>query len=323
MTEAIWREFEKERIREEIIAEEVARRWLLEAEVRHELMIEHEMAMKSGGGISSPFMPKTLKEEKLVMSVNGEYGRGGEIRAFSGSTFQLGDSPNDNKKEVIVLGKPNDETVSGTKRKSTPPVSEDRSKKKVKEEWSCAICHVSTTSVLSLTQHLQGKKHRSKEAALVAQKTGANFGLGVATTKPGINPSSSLENKSETVKEAVDQTLETNKTSSTFDPDADVNKYEMCEVGALSVEVKPVKDEMEDVTAVVKPVKDDMEYVAVEVKPVKDGMEYVAVVVKPVKDDMACVAGDVNPVKDDMACVAAVVAEENNTITAGFDFPCY
>ncbi|KAI3811328.1 hypothetical protein L1987_21049 [Smallanthus sonchifolius] len=244
MTEAIRREFEKERIREEIIEEEVARRRLLEAEVRHELMMEHEMAM-------------IQQEEKLVMSVDGKYGRGGhlrEIRAFSGSTFQLlGDSPKikgipeDNKKEVIFLGKLNDETVSGTKRKSASPVSEgssqhgsDRSKKKAKEERSCAICHVSTTSERSLTEHLQGKKHRAKEAALVAKKTGANFGLGVATKNHIINPSSSLEKKSETVKEAVDQTSEANKTSSTFDQN-DVNKKdkfkfwcEMCQVGALS-----------------------------------------------------------------------------------------
>ncbi|KAI7751875.1 hypothetical protein M8C21_002602, partial [Ambrosia artemisiifolia] len=107
----------------------------------------------------------------------------------------------ENNEEVIVLAKPDGEsleTLSGTKRKLTPPVYEgssepgspisDRSRKKVKEEWSCPICQVSTTSERGLMQHIQGKKHQIKEAALVAQKTGANVGLGVAPNIPLIKP---------------------------------------------------------------------------------------------------------------------------------------
>ncbi|KAF2317013.1 hypothetical protein GH714_010541 [Hevea brasiliensis] len=55
-------EIEKQRIREEIIAKEIARRRVLEAEVRRELMMEREMAMRVGirdGGLSS--------EERLTM----------------------------------------------------------------------------------------------------------------------------------------------------------------------------------------------------------------------------------------------------------------
>ena len=42
----VQRELEKARIREEIIAAEITRRRLLEAEVRRELMIEREMALR-------------------------------------------------------------------------------------------------------------------------------------------------------------------------------------------------------------------------------------------------------------------------------------
>lgn len=43
------RELEKERIRGEIIAEEIVRRRILEEEVRREMMMEREMALRFGG----------------------------------------------------------------------------------------------------------------------------------------------------------------------------------------------------------------------------------------------------------------------------------
>ncbi|GFS38980.1 hypothetical protein Acr_00g0060640 [Actinidia rufa] len=50
--ESILREMEKERIREEIIAAEIARKQLLEAEVRREMMLEREMALRRAEGFS-------------------------------------------------------------------------------------------------------------------------------------------------------------------------------------------------------------------------------------------------------------------------------
>ncbi|CAL5399536.1 unnamed protein product [Camellia sinensis] len=44
--EAIQRELEKQRIREEIVAGEIARKRLLEAEVRREMLMEREMALR-------------------------------------------------------------------------------------------------------------------------------------------------------------------------------------------------------------------------------------------------------------------------------------
>lgn len=85
--------------------------------------------------------------------------------------------------------------LSGAKRKPvTPPTSGpnevliNSKNKKPKEEWSCAICQVSATSEHILNEHLQGRKHKAKEAGLRAQKEGKNFGIGLilkeATTKP-------------------------------------------------------------------------------------------------------------------------------------------
>lgn len=53
-------------------------------------------------------------------------------------------------------------------------------KKKAKEEWSCALCQVSATSERALNEHLQGKKHMSKEAALRAEKAGKNYSIGLS-----------------------------------------------------------------------------------------------------------------------------------------------
>ncbi|GFY85727.1 hypothetical protein Acr_04g0004650 [Actinidia rufa] len=83
--------------------------------------------------------------------------------------------------------------LSGTKRKAvTPPTAGASelpsvgSKKKSKDEWSCAICQVSATSVHGLNEHLQGKKHKSCEAGLRAQRTGKNYAIGLflKKTKP-------------------------------------------------------------------------------------------------------------------------------------------
>ncbi|GFS34845.1 hypothetical protein Acr_00g0036440 [Actinidia rufa] len=80
--------------------------------------------------------------------------------------------------------------LSGAKRKAvTPPMASASdlpligSKKKSKEEWSCAICQVSATSEHGLNEHLQGKKHKSREAGLRAQRTGKNYEIGLFPKK--------------------------------------------------------------------------------------------------------------------------------------------
>lgn len=88
-----------------------------------------------------------------------------------------------------MQGKPNT-SITGVKRKAaTPPAAATSElalvglKKQPKEEWSCAICQVSATSERGLNEHLEGKKHKAKEAGLRAQKTGKNFGIGLVPKK--------------------------------------------------------------------------------------------------------------------------------------------
>ncbi|GAA0153817.1 hypothetical protein LIER_11969 [Lithospermum erythrorhizon] len=231
MHEAIWRHIEKERIREEIIAEEIARRRVLEAEVRRELMIERELAMQRGGDGSFytshlksmivapkdfPALPPPKKmdrsthEEWTDMSVlvRHEFGRRetSSERVSEPRNLELV-TPSDTVKEkqkIILLAKP-EEKCSGMIQKAEvlPTVSAKRkaeevfmpvgtseitpagssSNKKVKEEWSCALCQVSSTSERALNEHLQGKRHKAKEAGL--RKNGKNFSIGLyPKTKP-------------------------------------------------------------------------------------------------------------------------------------------
>ncbi|KAL3840665.1 hypothetical protein ACJIZ3_025256 [Penstemon smallii] len=221
MHEAIQREIEKERIREEIIMAEIARRRVLEAEVRRELMMERELALRRGSeGFpfgSSPVMGLETRlpllgtgtdgsslEERIALStieererLNGRH----ESRGFETLPFQRGAADlrisevksifegDKEKEKIILLAKP-DVNISGSKRKATPPgadaseLSSDAIlEKKAKEEWSCALCHVSANSEHGLNEHLQGKKHKSKEAALRAQRTGKNYSIGLFPKK--------------------------------------------------------------------------------------------------------------------------------------------
>lgn len=81
----------------------------------------------------------------------------------------------------VVLQKKPDPNLCGAKRKAVTPAAEGIGelpfagiKKKPKEEWSCALCQVSATSERGLNEHLQGRRHKAKEAGLRAQKMARN-----------------------------------------------------------------------------------------------------------------------------------------------------
>ncbi|KAL2481121.1 Uncharacterized protein Adt_34087 [Abeliophyllum distichum] len=186
--EPIQREIEKQRIREEIIISEIARRRVLEAEVRRELMLERELALRRGED-GFPFGPSlgigydsTIRLPLLGMrSVVPNR----EFRKLS-----LSQRGGKEKEKIVLLAKPH-EYIPGEKRKAaTSPVVDDGElpsaavlRKKAKEEWSCALCQVSTTSEQALKDHVQGKKHKSKEAALRAQRAGKNYTIGLFPKK--------------------------------------------------------------------------------------------------------------------------------------------
>ncbi|KAH9806343.1 c2h2-type domain-containing protein [Citrus sinensis] len=88
----------------------------------------------------------------------------------------------------LMLAKP-DPNLCGSKRKaSTPPAASVElplmSSKKTKE-WSCALCQVSATSERGLDEHLQGKKHKAKEAGLLRAQKMCNNSISSMSKKSG------------------------------------------------------------------------------------------------------------------------------------------
>ncbi|KAF9680643.1 hypothetical protein SADUNF_Sadunf06G0142900 [Salix dunnii] len=203
--ELILRQIEKERIREEIIAQEMAWRRGLEVEVRRELMVEREMAMRGGRGMSfeerltmrlnsrqpqlpGPFVNQfdcSWLEDRLAFHGHGVSYMLPPVPRLPESEMKLLPEPEmkpsteNNKDKLIVLKKP-DPNLCGVKRKAVTPSTGVGElpfagiKKKPKEEWSCALCQVCATSERGLSEHLQGRRHKAKEAELRAQKMAKN-----------------------------------------------------------------------------------------------------------------------------------------------------
>nr|XP_016433334.1 PREDICTED: uncharacterized protein LOC107759834 isoform X2 [Nicotiana tabacum] len=118
------------------------------------------------------------------------------------SELQPSLEPSKEKDRIILLGKPNT-CLSGAKRKAISPLVEVTSeppsgnvpKKNGKEDWSCALCQVSATSERGLNDHLQGKKHKSKEAALISQRNGKNYSIGLFPKKPKVDDNLNIKPK--------------------------------------------------------------------------------------------------------------------------------
>ncbi|XP_073157713.1 uncharacterized protein [Henckelia pumila] len=216
--EAIRWEIEKERIREDIIMQEIMRRRVLEAEVRRELMMEREVALRRGRDgipygslpvmrLESPMRSSNLgtraeawsAEEKLGMTLEdkekhrGRHENGGlDASPYQRSSADLRISEvkpalevTKEKERIFLLTRP-DENVSGSKRKAVAPPEElpaDIIANKKSKEWSCALCQVSATSEKALEGHVLGKKHKLKETALIAQRGAKNFIIGLLTCK--------------------------------------------------------------------------------------------------------------------------------------------
>ncbi|KAJ9535155.1 hypothetical protein OSB04_un001766 [Centaurea solstitialis] len=223
---AIQRELEKERIREEILSEEIAHKRDLEAEVRREMAME--MAIHGDRGFPSsfplghtnplqpgmpPFAPVSF-EEKF------------------GGRCEIGDG----KKKVIDLGNPN----GGAKGK---PVS----------EWSCAVCKVSAPCEQGFKEHLVGKKHQAQMATLKAKNTqkhatqhnktskkqSGEIGLGVKSTTT-VETESSKSNKSVKTQPPPLKKKNTSKSDSKQEEDTKNESWfscDMCNVGASCHEV--------------------------------------------------------------------------------------
>lgn len=132
---------------------------------------------------------------------------------------------------ISMQAKPDPDLFNAKRKATAPPVSENEPfafslKKKSKEEWSCALCEVKATSESGLNAHLNGKKHKAREAgqkrkiARRNKKSGKNMKATqtvVDTTELGVDaekdqqllqPCTALEAMNETV---VDKGVEESK----------------------------------------------------------------------------------------------------------------
>ncbi|CAH1426615.1 unnamed protein product [Lactuca virosa] len=150
--ETIQRELEKEMIRVKIIAEEVERFHVLEAEVRRELMIGREMmAMKRRSGYPSSFMLRSQP---------------GEVKEITTSLPKVA--------KPTLYGaeqKPPPATPPPPPPSPPPPPAGSTELTEKKMEWRCEICNVRATCERGLLEHFAGKKHKVKVATLSVQNS--------------------------------------------------------------------------------------------------------------------------------------------------------
>ncbi|KAI3906265.1 hypothetical protein MKW92_009157 [Papaver armeniacum] len=185
--ELFHREVEKRRIREEIIAAEIIRRQTLEAEVRRELAMERGFGFQRDEGLSlvtnSSCLPMwSDQKSSLVHHINHSpddsrafdervsFLSGQQVGRIENSPFQrhpdAAKVTDINKGPVLFIPKPTP-SVAGTKRKLASGFL-GNSKKKIQKDWTCDLCEVKVTCEQGLNDHIKGKKHRLKEAAVKA-----------------------------------------------------------------------------------------------------------------------------------------------------------
>lgn len=213
---AIQIELEKERIRRGIIMSEIAiGRHILEAELRRELMMERELTLRQGNtrfssgsalemGFNSPMRLPLMSAGADERSLHESSGR---ERLNDKHKIAISEAPavwigtddlrivevnpgtrQGKEKEKIVLQAKTDDHISGLKRKIETPDAIGSPPgnivvKKAKREWFCDLCQVSVTSERGLSEHLQGRKHKAKEAASKVQSAGKNYCIGFCPKK--------------------------------------------------------------------------------------------------------------------------------------------
>ncbi|XP_064948509.1 uncharacterized protein LOC135598517 isoform X1 [Musa acuminata AAA Group] len=217
------RAIEKERIREEILREMTARR-ILEEEVRRELEVELATARAH---------TERLRDQKKFASVASDPKRRGEHgrclltvppEAGSDEVGTLGAPPmitekkdsqmpaldldqNSNNSTSYSEVQPSDDMISEKKRKVAANATPNKAPRLATKDWGCALCRVTATGEMALNEHLQGKRHKAKVAALQAVKTGAKMKGGNTCSQPDMdvaNEEGSPNNEPKIVNIAVD-----------------------------------------------------------------------------------------------------------------------
>ncbi|XP_058745477.1 uncharacterized protein LOC131617898 [Vicia villosa] len=164
---ALQREVEKEQIRREIL-----RRMELEEEVRRELAIERDLGISIQRPLNIHGVPQwsnpTVVNSVMNSVVFGHMASSQPTMILPPTAIDPSPEIN-NEDKVIVLDRPDPELFYA-KRKATALANSETGpstfnlKKKLKQEWSCALCGIKATSESGLNAHLNGKKHKTKEA---------------------------------------------------------------------------------------------------------------------------------------------------------------
>ncbi|KAL6639995.1 hypothetical protein ACP70R_022305 [Stipagrostis hirtigluma subsp. patula] len=147
------RQAEKAKIRERILREE-AEHWVLEAEVRRELMeqllrLAAPVLGRQAGG--SDYAPVAPPPQPRMVAANSSSPVAPEVAQAQSKTHVLA-APSAKRKSP-------DQNVAST-------VSAATSSKKHKPSLSCTVCGIMLTGEKAMGDHLNGKGHRKKAAAL-------------------------------------------------------------------------------------------------------------------------------------------------------------
>ncbi|KAI9125959.1 hypothetical protein K1719_003377 [Acacia pycnantha] len=224
--EDILRKMERERIRLEIISSEITRK----------LMLEREMALRrSLGG-------RSFLDEQVETGLSLNH-RPNQILPPYHNPNPKPDPPKTNKNKLIMLEKPNPDTYR-EKRKAVTQDADDGVdgtehapvvvKKKLKNEWSCALCRVTATSEGALDEHFQGKKHKARDSA---QK---KMQIGMSLTSASPSPSSPTSKNTK-------QSLQPSETVVVVQAQREVTKIDTDQTVVVGKDVKEVKTEDEEI----------------------------------------------------------------------------
>ncbi|XP_008443847.2 uncharacterized protein LOC103487343 [Cucumis melo] len=196
LNEELW----KQRIKEEITMREIVRRRMLEAEIRRELLVERELAIRRARGQTEGLL--SFDNQFLVRFMDEGVNRildpssSTALLAVPGSnsSLNLKEEPKpeeDEMNKLITLERPDPGKFVGKRKAvgdqeaaaamggggerdqrqtiiSTPWIG---SKKLAKEEFVCSMCNVKATGEISFNAHINGKKHKAKEGRRQVQQT--------------------------------------------------------------------------------------------------------------------------------------------------------
>ncbi|KAK9130357.1 hypothetical protein Sjap_010844 [Stephania japonica] len=205
---ALLRQWEKERIREEIMAEEILRRRELELEVRRELAVDREFARRRAQTMLS-FPRPAIHGPMMTPTLAPPFQR--PAMPMPTTTPTLAGLGNGHPGKVVFLAKPTTSpNISGKKPKAYY-IGDKKfivsGKKKKPKVWVCALCKTSASSEQELDEHLQEKKHLENVAELKANKSSKKQGSSSSLSEKTIDGTSKDKQEAKPQNEDVHKNL--------------------------------------------------------------------------------------------------------------------